>query len=253
MSNLAITATLAYSRAKGNARLLQLVIADAINRDTDRATRKVANLAFDCNLGHRNIQLNLLKQIAAGELIGFQDAHAGGRWYTFAIPIYPGEEGHDPVPCAAEDHYCNGRHTPLEVSRHMLYDQKALAARKRDQQTPVQRRRTVIPPVDNTDSYPQPAIPGSHDHAITGSHTAIPGSHDAITGSHTAISGSFPPHPPISRPISYPSSTQVDRGASPAKKTLSRAEAESRRQEARRREDERLYGRRAAAPEGGAQ
>ena len=227
MSNYAITATKHYSQAKGSARLLQMMIADALNDNTDVAIRDAKLLAEECYTAVQVVRRLIMRQIAAGELIGVMANTGGGKWYQFAIPIYPGEEGYDPQPCEGADHVCNGMHTPLSISRERLYRDKAREARKHHQPARMRRARQVVNTVDNSEAYPQ-AGTGEFQARGTGEfHTGTGEFHTGTGEFHTGTGEFHPPDPPIRIPISDPGFyPEIDPGPSRGIKKVSRRDLE---------------------------
>ena len=145
MSNKTIDAVKHCSKAKGGLRLLLVMIADGVSKDTDLYDAKIETLMADTNYDRRFVQRLVSRGIAAGELVTFP---RGNRNSAFQIPMLEGEPGYDPQDCPeyarwqageAPDHYCNGRHTPLSINREEEY--RVLLGEKRS----LRRRATKKP------------------------------------------------------------------------------------------------------------
>jgi hypothetical protein len=124
MSNRAISAVLDYSQTRGDDRVLMIVIADGISKDTEVYRARISTLMRQCNRSESAVHRHITRCIKAGELVVLDSTHAPN---TFAVPILPGEPGYDPQPCDATDHTCNGYHTPLSVSREVTTDRRTHA------------------------------------------------------------------------------------------------------------------------------
>lgn len=141
MSNKTIDTIKHLSKTKGGLRLLLVMIADGVSKDSDVYDAKIETLMADTGYDRRFVQRLISKGIASGELISYP---RGNRSSSFQIPMLEGEPGYDPQECPefarwqnGEEplHYCSGTHTPLSVNREEQYrvwlgENKALGRRK---------------------------------------------------------------------------------------------------------------------------
>lgn len=157
MSNKAIDAVKHCSKAKGGVRLLLVMIADGISKDSDLYDAKIETLMADTNYDRRFVQRLVSRAIAHGELVSYP---RGNRNSAYQIPMLDGEPGYDPQPCPEYErwqggetpsHYCNGTHTPLSVNREEEY--RVLLGEKRSL-----RRAKATRPQRSIDRPPQRSI-----------------------------------------------------------------------------------------------
>lgn len=124
MSWLPFRAVRELSGQRGSNLTMLYAIAERTSDETGYAPVGVPRLARDCRVQVREAQYIIGRLVEAGELVVIMTP---GRASRYAIPLYPGEPGYNPMPCA-EAHRCNGNHTPLSVNRQ---DQDAEALRRR--------------------------------------------------------------------------------------------------------------------------
>lgn len=127
MSNRAITAVLDYSKTKGSARVLEIVIADGIMKDAGYYEAAIETLVWQCNADERFVHRLINRNIELGELIVYSRPRYRNR---YLIPLYEGEPGYNPQPCESTDHSCNGHHTPLWVSREDAQREEVMQRRR---------------------------------------------------------------------------------------------------------------------------
>lgn len=137
MSVYSITAVRLYSEMRGDAYILQLMIADGTDATYGyNRGHSVPDLASAChfhewdatpkereNARRRTIRL-LNKLVADGELIIFPGGGAR-RKSEYVIPILAAEPGYAEQACPEfgqhdASHFCNGRHTSLLVNREQI-------------------------------------------------------------------------------------------------------------------------------------
>lgn len=103
-----------HSQAEGTARLVILAIADAANREGERAWVSANTIAKMCRIGHRTAQRKVAELVAMGEL-----EKMGGRGEKHAnVYRLPGVTGPEPVRHSEPNRYATGDVAEGEPLRH---------------------------------------------------------------------------------------------------------------------------------------